>query len=89
MISVFEVFILGALAAMFVVAGVFFLRFWRESRDPLFLAFAVSFLIRGFNRFPRAIMARPNVGSPWNYVIDLLASLLIVAAIVKKNMAQK
>lgn len=89
MIAALEMFFLGVLAAMFVVAGIFFLRFWRESRDPFFLAFAVSFLIRGLNRFPRPVMAQPNVGSPWNYVIDLCASLLIVAAIVRKNMARK
>ena len=89
MIAALEIFFLGALAAMFVVTGVFFLRFWRESRDPFFLVFAVSFLIRAFNRFPRAVMAHPNVGSPWNYVIDLCASLLIVAAIIRKNLARK
>ena len=89
MIPALELFFLGVLAAMLLVAGVFFLRFWRESHDPLFLAFAVSFLIRGLNRFPRAMMAQPSVAAPWVYTIDLCASLLIVAAIIRKNSASK
>src|SRR4051794_13544983 len=37
--SMIQAFLLGALATMFVTAGLFFLRFWIETRDSFFLAF--------------------------------------------------
>ena len=67
------------------VAGLFFLRFWRETKDRLFLAFAVSFLIEGVNRTALALSERPNEGAPFFYVVRLLAFLLILGAIVDKN----
>lgn len=80
-----QAFLLGALAAMFVTAAVFFLRFWRETRDSFLLAFAAAFLMDGFSRVALLFVARPNEGSPWVYVVRLIGSLLILAAILKKN----
>jgi uncharacterized membrane protein HdeD (DUF308 family) len=78
-------FLLGVLATMFVAAGVFFLRFWMETRDSFFLAFAASFIIEGLSRIAVLFQSRPNESSPWIYAIRLLASLLILVAILKKN----
>jgi uncharacterized membrane protein HdeD (DUF308 family) len=80
-----EPFLLGVLAALSITAGVFFLKFWRETRDSFFLAFAASFIIEGLNRVTLLAMARPNEGAPWTYIVRLLSILLILAAIVKKN----
>jgi|KBSMisStaDraftv2_1062788.scaffolds.fasta_scaffold232222_4 uncharacterized membrane protein HdeD (DUF308 family) len=80
-----QAFLLGVLATMFVTAGVFFLRFWIETRDSFFLAFAASFTIEGLSRVAVLFQPRPNESSPWIYAIRLLASLLILAAILKKN----
>jgi len=81
-----EIFLLGVLSTLAIVAGAFFLKFWRKTRDGLFLAFAASFLIRGLNDIIRASMARPNEASPFSYLVGLGASLLIVIAIVRKNL---
>ncbi len=35
-------FLSGAIFMGYAVAGLFFLKFWRRTRDPLFLAFAVA-----------------------------------------------
>jgi uncharacterized membrane protein HdeD (DUF308 family) len=80
-----SIFLLGVLATMFVTAGVFFLRFWMETRDFFFLAFAASFTVEGLSRIAVLFQPRPNESSPWIYAIRLLASLLILAAILKKN----
>jgi hypothetical protein len=40
-------FLLGIVATSSVIAGLLFLRFWRDTRDPFFLAFAASFTIEG------------------------------------------
>ena len=78
-------FFLGVVATGFVIAGVFFLRFWRDTRDRLFLAFAASFIVEGLNRCAFLFVDKPNEGSPWNYFIRLLAFLLILLAIWRKN----
>jgi uncharacterized membrane protein HdeD (DUF308 family) len=78
-------FLLGVIATASVTAGLFFLRFWRQTRDSFFLALAWAFLIEGLNRTAILFLDRPNEGSPWIYVIRLVAFLLILGAIVKKN----
>jgi len=78
-------FLLGVIATMSCVAGLFFLRFWRETRDVFFLAFALFFFIEAANRVALLFFTRPNEGSPWIYVVRLLALLVILAAILNKN----
>lgn len=80
-----EAYLLGVLTAMFLGAGVYFLRFWRETRDSLFLAFAGFFGIEALSSIPLLFVARPSEGLPWVFWIRLLASLLILGAILKKN----
>jgi hypothetical protein len=78
-------FLLGAIAASWLIAGVFFLKFWRRTRDSLFLAFSLAFFIEGLNRCAMLSLAKPNEGSPSIYMVRLLAFLLILAAILRKN----
>ena len=40
-------FLSGAVALGFFVCGLYFLRFWRRTRDQLFLAFALAFVLLG------------------------------------------
>lgn len=78
-------FLLGVIATTSITAAVFFLRFWKRTRDSLFLAFAVAFLIEGVNRIAVLEVERPNEGSPWTYVVRLIAFLIILAGILNKN----
>jgi uncharacterized membrane protein HdeD (DUF308 family) len=78
-------FLLGVIAMSSLTAGVFFLRFWRDTRDSLFLAFAVAFLIEALNRIASLLLVQPNEGTPWIYIVRLFAFLLILGAIVNKN----
>jgi uncharacterized membrane protein HdeD (DUF308 family) len=78
-------FLLGAIAMASLVAGLFFLRFWRETRDRLFLAFAVSFFVEGVNRSALALSGSPQEGGAFFYLIRLLAFLVILLAIIDKN----
>ncbi|HEX4075978.1 MAG TPA: DUF5985 family protein [Candidatus Acidoferrales bacterium] len=80
-----EGFLLGVIATASVTAALFFLKFWRSTRDALFLAFAAFFLIQAVDRIALLFFQRPNEGSPWIYLVRLVALLLIVAAILKKN----
>ena len=50
-----EGFLLGVIATSSVVAGIFFLRFWKDTRDSLFLAFA-SLFFAALGRAPGALL---------------------------------
>jgi len=78
-------FLLGVIATTSIASAVFFLRFWRDSRDSLFLAFALAFLIEGLNRASLLFLDHPNEGSPRVYIVRCLAFLIILAGIVNKN----
>lgn len=80
--------ILGAVAMASLVAAMFFLRFWKHTRDTFFLWFAVSFAIEGINRAALGMSADPNEGQPFFYLIRFLSYLLIVIAIVCKNLTK-
>jgi uncharacterized membrane protein HdeD (DUF308 family) len=78
-------FLLGIIATSSIMAGIFFLKFLKHTRDFLFIAFAIAFMIEGASRASVLLLEKPNEGSPWIYVVRLLASLLILFAILKKN----
>lgn len=75
----------GAIVAAQLVAALFFLRFWRETRDRLFLFFAAAFLILGVNRVGLAGSAQHHEGDLVFYVVRLASFVLILIAIVDKN----
>lgn len=78
-------FLLGVIATSSIMAGIFFLKFWKHTRDFLFLAFAIAFIVEGFDRAAIMSLEKPNEGSPWIYLIRLFAALLILIAILRKN----
>ncbi|MGB6941222.1 MAG: DUF5985 family protein [Bryobacteraceae bacterium] len=80
-----EGFLLGVIATSSIIAGIFFLKFWRKTGDSFFLAFAASFLIEGLNRCGVMLLEKPNEGNPWIYLVRLLSFLLILVAILRKN----
>jgi uncharacterized membrane protein HdeD (DUF308 family) len=80
-----EGFLLGIIVTCSLTAGGYFLKFWRRTGDELFLAFAAAFIIEGVNRIGFLFVAQPNEGSPLIYTVRLLAFMLILIAIVRKN----
>jgi len=80
-----EGFLLGVIATSSVTAGVFFLKFWRRTRDTLFLSFAIVFILEGLNRAAVLLVQKPSEGSPITYVVRLCLFLIILGAILKKN----
>jgi uncharacterized membrane protein HdeD (DUF308 family) len=81
-----DLMLLGAIAMASLVAGLFFLRFWRDTRDRLFLFFAISFLVEGLNRAALGLSDDPNEGRPFFYFVRFLSFLLILIAIIQKNL---
>jgi hypothetical protein len=80
-------FLSGAITLGFLVAGLFFLRFWRKTRDGLFLAFAMSFALLGVGQAVQALANIPREEQSYIYLIRLAAFTLIMVAIFRKNRA--
>jgi hypothetical protein len=78
----------GGIATASLVAGLFFLRFWKSSGDRFFLYFALSFLIEGVNRFVLYATVGPNEEDGLYYMIRVVAYGLIIFAIIQKNRAR-
>ena len=68
-------------------AAAFFIRFWQKTRDLLFLAFALAFLIEAGNRIAMLWLTSPDQGTPGIYLLRLISYVIILAAIVNKNRA--
>lgn len=75
----------GALMICCLVAGLFFLKFWRKTNDRLFKLFAFSFFLLSFERLVLGYLGSKNEPSSLVYLIRLVAFILIIFAIINKN----
>lgn len=77
--------LVGAIVMASVVIALFFLRFWRSTRDRFFLYFALAFLIEGINRLLLSPASPSTEDAPAYYLVRLVAFGLILFAILEKN----
>lgn len=84
-----DLFLIGFTAACSIVAGFFFLRFWSDTRDLIFLGFAAFFFIQGGIYASLPDYSHPNVPSAWVFVLRLVSALIVLAAILWKNAARE
>ena len=77
-------FLTGAIVMASTAIALFFLRFWRHTRDHLFLYFALAFVLESAHRL---VLAWPsaNLDGPHIYILRLLEYALIMWAIIRKN----
>ena len=78
-------FLSGAVTFGFMLAGLFFLRFWKRTRDSLFLAFAAAFWLLGLNQALLALTDIPVEERSWLYLLRLAAFAIIIVSIWMKN----
>ncbi len=78
-------FLSGAVALGFAACALFFLRFWKRTREELFLAFSVAFLLLGVGQTILALANIPTEERGSIYLLRLVAFLLILLAIYRKN----
>ena len=72
------------------VAGAFFLKFWRRTRDRLFLMFSLAFWVMGFERAAHVALYRFAGEDHFAvYGLRLFAFVLILVAIADKNRADR
>lgn len=82
--SLFD-FLSGAITAGFVVAGLYFLRSWKRTRESLFLAFALAFWLLGLAQALLTFANIPVEERSWLYLLRLAAFSLILVSIWNKN----
>ena len=79
----------GMIAMGCFVASLFFVRFWRTTREPLFAWFAAAFAVLGVQRVGGIVSSAWVEDSTWLYVLRLAGFLLIIVGIVAANRRPK
>lgn len=77
----------GAVAMGYFLGAVFFLRFWRDTRDSLFIGFALAFGLLALNQILTHDV--PDENRVYIYLLRVLAFTIILVAIVRKNLARR
>lgn len=86
---VFSAFVAGVLTLGFLTVGLFFLKFWRRTKDRLFLAFAVAFALLAANAAIPVLLNIPSESQSYVYLLRLAAFVLIIAAVLRKNFGRR
>lgn len=78
-------FLAGAIVMGFAVAALMFLKFWKRTREGLFLAFSGSFLLLGVTQALLTLGDFHAEERSWLYLVRLAAFLLILFAMWWQN----
>ena len=81
-------FIFGMTTMGYLVAGLFFAKFWNRTRDPLFAIFAAAFWLLAVNQALLTLVVVSREEQTWTYLLRLAAFSLLAVAIVYKNVAR-
>jgi hypothetical protein len=82
-------FMSGAVTLGFVVAALFFLRFWRMTADRLFLAFAAAFFLLALSQGLAAWLGAGDERVGYTYLLRVFGFVVILSAIIDKNLAAR
>ena len=80
-------FLNGVTTAACLALGLLFFRLWRDTRDRFFGLFGLAFWMLAFNAIVVFWAAEANEHKHYFYLVRLGAFLLIIAAIVDKNLS--
>jgi peptidoglycan/LPS O-acetylase OafA/YrhL len=75
----------GAVTFGYLVAALFFLRFWRRTSDRLFFAFAIAFVLLALNQALAQWIGAADERVGYTYLLRVLGFFLILGAIIDKN----
>lgn len=79
----------GALTLGFLVAAVFFLKFWRRTKDSFFLTFAFAFALLAVNQAAPVALGIPREDQAPVYLLRLAGFALIIWAVLRKNLQRR
>jgi hypothetical protein len=79
----------GAIVFGYWLIALFFLKFWKRTRDAFFGYFAIAFFLLGVGRIIEAVVRTRHAETPVVYLFRLLAFLIIIFGIIQKNVGSK
>jgi uncharacterized protein DUF5985 len=80
-----RLFLLGVLAMGDLIAAMFFLKYWRSTKDRFFLYFAISFGLEVICRYLLLYTTFNSESEPLVYSLRLLSYAVILMGIADKN----
>jgi hypothetical protein len=72
----------------FLVAALFFFRFWWRTSDGLFLSFSAAFILFAVNQVLTGLSVTGQENQSLLYLPRVFAFALLIAAIISKNLAR-
>ena len=81
-------FLSGLITALFGVCALFFAKFWSRTRDPLFAGFALTFCLLALGQAVTVAFNLATEERTWIYLMRLAAFVILIVAIVRKNIAR-
>ena len=81
-------FLSGMITAGFVVAALFFFRFWRRTGDSLFMIFALSFLLFAISQSLSVSFNFLHDDSTGVYILRFFGFGFLLVAIARKNITK-
>lgn len=78
-------FLSGMVTAGYLVAALFFFRFWRRTKDSLFANFSIAFLLFASGQFGSIWFDGQHDDNTWIFLLRLAGFVLLLVAIVRKN----
>ncbi len=79
-------FLYGMNTMGFLLAGLFFWRFWRKSADTLFIAFSVAFFLFALDQLFHAAATGPSISYGGSFFFRLTGFGLLIYAVLRKNL---
>jgi ABC-type polysaccharide/polyol phosphate export permease len=78
-------FLYGMNTMGFLIAGLFFWRFWRKTADGLFIAFSAAFFLFSLDQLFHAAAAALSTSYSWSFSFRLAGFGLLIYAVLRKN----
>lgn len=78
------IFLSGIIFATFAASGLFFVKFWKKTKEPFFSVFAFALWILALERIPLLTLG-PDSEAYWIYLFRLSAFVLIILAVQRAN----
>ena len=82
-------FLSGVVTTGFLVAAVFFFRFWKTTRDAFFAILAIAFVLFAANQAGVALLDVWREEQSWIYLLRLVGFALLLVAIAFKNIPKR
>ena len=79
----------GMITLGYLVAALFFARFWKRTGDRLFVAFAVAFVLLALNQGLAQWLGAADERVGYTYLLRVLGFVLILGAIIDKNVSTR